>query len=135
MGLTERRAIKEFQDKQLPGLQAEIHKAAGFAVPIEISWEQLAVEGQSSYYVEAWTEVFFKPVIEALRQITRDEMGKEAVKAGLKKIEFRNAKDTANAGNAISFDHGTLVIDHKLANLHDTPDRIKCIVEAVEKGI
>jgi hypothetical protein len=135
MGLTERRATKEFQDKQLPALQAEIHKVAGFAVPIEISWDQLAVEGQSSYYTDAWIEVFFKPVIEALRQIARDDMGKEAVKAGLKKIEFRNSKDTANASNAISFDHGVLAIDHKLANLNDTPERIKCIVDTVEKGL
>ena len=48
-------------------------------VPIEVIWEQLAVEGQVDYYKEAWTEIFFKPVIEGLRQIGRDEMGKEAI--------------------------------------------------------
>ena len=83
MGLAERRAMKEFQEKQFPELRNEIHKVAGFPVPIEVSWEQLAVEGQMDYYREAWTEIFFKPVIEALRQIGRDEMGKEAVKAGI----------------------------------------------------
>jgi hypothetical protein len=135
MGLTERRATKEFQDKQLPGLQAEIHKIVGFAVPLEIEWNQLAVEGESNHYAAAWPELYFKPVIEGLRQIARDDMGKEAVKAGLKKIELRNSKDTANANNAISFVSGALIIDHKLSNVGDVADRIKCVVKAVENGL
>ena len=63
MGLAERRATKEFQDKQFIELRNEIHKVAGFAVPIEVAWDQLAVEGQVDYYKEAWPEIFFKPVI------------------------------------------------------------------------
>jgi peptidoglycan hydrolase-like protein with peptidoglycan-binding domain len=33
MGLAERRAAKEFQDKHFPELQSEIRKLAGFEVP------------------------------------------------------------------------------------------------------
>ena len=135
MGLAERRAMKEFQEKQFPELRNEIHKVAGFPVPIEVSWEQLAVDGQMDYYKEAWTEIFFKPVIEALRQIGRDEMGKEAVKAGIKKIEFRNASGTYSPHSAITFVNGTIMIDHELSNVGDTKDRTKHLVEIVEKGL
>ena len=135
MGLAERRAAKEFQDKNFPKLQEEIHKHAGFPVPLEVNWEQLTVDEASSYYVEAWTEIFFKPVIEGLRTIGRDAMGKEALKASLKKIEFRNSKDTANPSSAITFDNGTLVIDHKLSNVGDTAERTKTLVEIVEKAL
>jgi hypothetical protein len=135
MGLAERRATKEFQDKQFPELRNEIQKLAGFPVPIEVSWEQLAVEGQTDYYQEAWTEIFFKPVIEALRQIGRDDMGKEALKGGLKKIELRNSTGSYSPGSAISFVNGALVIDHELSNVGDTKDRTKHIVELVEKGL
>ena len=135
MGLAERRAIKEFQDKQWKDLQSEIHKVAGFAVPIEVLWDQLAVEGQVEIYKEAWPEIYFKPVIEGLRQIGRDEMGKEAVKAGLKKIEFRNSQGAYSPHSAISFVSGTLVIDHELSNIGDTKDRTKYLIEIVEKGL
>lgn len=135
MGLAERRASKEFQDNHFPELRNEIHKVAGFPVPIEISWEQLAVEGQTDSYKEAWTEIFFKPVIEALRQIGRDEMGKEALKSGLKRIEFRNSSGYYSPHSAITFRDGQLVIDHELSNVGDTKDRTKHIVEIVEKGL
>jgi hypothetical protein len=135
MGLAERRASKEFQDKQFPDLRNEIQKVAGFPVPIEINWDQLAVDGQVDYYKEAWTEIFFKPVIDALRQIARDDMGREALKEGLKKIELRNASGNSSAGNAITFINGTIMIDHELTNVGDTTDRTKHLIEVMEKAL
>ena len=135
MGLAERRATKEFQDKHFPELKNEIQKLAGHPVPIEVAWDQLAVEGQTDYYKEAWTEIFFKPVIEALRQIGRDDMGKDAIKSGLKKVEFRNASGYYSPHSAITFQNGTIMIDHELSNVGDTKDRTKHLVEIVEKGL
>lgn len=135
MGLAERRASKEFQDKHFPELRNEIHKVAGFPVPVEVMWEQLAVEGQVDYYKEAWTEIFFKPVIDALRQIGRDDMGKEALKSGIKKIEFRNSSGSYSPSSAISFQNGQVVIDHELSNVGDTKDRTKHLIELIEKGL
>ena len=135
MGLAERRATKEFQDKSFPELKNEIHKLAGFPVPLDVLWEQLAVEGQTDHYKEAWTEIFFKPVINGLRQIGRDDMGKEALKSGLKKIEFRNSAGAYSPSRAITFQDGQLVIDHELSNVGDTEDRTKYLIEIVEKGL
>jgi hypothetical protein len=86
-------------------------------------------------YKEAWTEIYFKPVIDALRQITRDDMGKEALKDGLKKIEFRNSSGNSSAHRAITFINGTIMIDHELTNVGDTTDRTKHLIELVEKGL
>jgi hypothetical protein len=135
MGLAERRAAKEFQDKSFPELKNEIQKVAGFPVPIEVNWEQLSVEGQSHNYKEAWTEIYFKPVIEALRQIGRDDMGKEALKGGVKKVEFRNSSGAFSPHSAISFTNGMIVIDHALSNVGDTKDRATYLIEIVEKGL
>ena len=135
MGLAERRASKEFQDKHFPELRNEIQKLVGFPVPIEVIWDQIAVEGQTEYYKESWTEIFFKPVIDGLRQIARDEMGKEALKGGLKRIEFRNSAGVYSPGSAITFQDGQLVIDHELSNVGDTKDRTKYLIEIVEKGL
>ncbi len=135
MGLAERRATKEFQDNQFPQLSATIRDVAGHAVPIAVAWEELAVEGQTESYKEAWTEIYFKPVIEGLRQIARDQMGKDALKAGLKKVQFRNSKGAYSPHSAISFEGGTLLVDHELSNVGDTQDRTKYLIEIVEKGL
>jgi len=135
MGLAERRATKEFQDKQFPELSTEIQKLAGFPVPIEVTWDQLAVEGRSNLYKESWPELYFKPVIEALRQIGRDQMGKDAIKAGLKKVEIRNSKGAYSPTSAITFHDGQLTIDHDLSNVGDTKARADYIIEIVEKDL
>ena len=135
MGLAERRASKEFQDKTYPALQAEIQKLAGTPLPIEINWEQLAKEESAHLYAESWPDLYFKPVIEALRQITRDQMGKDAIKDGLKKIEIRNSKGAYSPHNAITFENGTLAIDHDLSNVGDTQGRTDYIIEILEKKL
>jgi len=135
MGLAERRATKEFQDKQFATLQAEIHKLAGNPIPVDVDWDQLAVVEMAHNYAEAWPELYFKPVIEALRLITRDQMGRDAIKNGLKKVEIRNSKGAYYPETAISFEAGTLAIDHSLSNVGDTKARTDYIVQIVEKGL
>ena len=66
MGLNERKAAKEFETKRFPQFQQEIHTAVGFAVPIEVSWDTLSLEGASSSYDETWTKIYFQPLIKAL---------------------------------------------------------------------
>jgi hypothetical protein len=112
MGIAERRATKEFQDKSLPALLTEIHKYAGFEVPVDISWDQLAKEGVSERFTENWKKVYFQPTIEALKSISRDEMGRDALKSGLKKIVFCNSSGRYSPESAISFTSGELTIDH-----------------------
>jgi len=112
MGIAERRATKEFQDKSLPALLTEIHKYAGFEVPVDISWDQLAKEGVSDRFAENWKKVYFQPTIEALKSISRDDMGRDALKSGLKKIVFCNSSGRYSAESAISFNSGELTIDH-----------------------
>ncbi len=135
MGLAERRAAKEFQDKTYPALLTDLQKAAGFPIEVDINWDQLAEEGQAHLYKDTWPDIYFKPVIEAFRQIARDDMGKEALKAGVKKVEVRNSKGASAPHTAIEFNDGTLQIDHRLANSGDVKDRTKYIIEVVEKAL
>lgn len=135
MGLAERRAAKEFEDTQFPAFRDEIQKLAGAPIALEVNWSQLAGEGYGHLYKEAWPEIYFKPVIEGLRQIGRDAMGKDALKAALKKIEFRNSTGSSSPHSAITFQNGALVIDHECSNIGDTKDRTKYLIELVEKAL
>jgi hypothetical protein len=116
LGLAERRALKEYQEKTYPELQKQIHAAAGFEVPIEIAWETIAIVGQAESYNEAtyFTDVLFKPLIEAFKDITRDDEGKKALKAGLKKVVIKHDETSAPASNypnGLKFEAGELSIN------------------------
>lgn len=108
MGLPEKRALKEFQDKHLPGITKDLEKVAGKSVPMTIHWDSLAWEGSADLYNNVWTNGCFLPLIEALRNVCSDEIGKEAVNKSLKKIDVKG--DYAHAMR-VSFDDGVLSLD------------------------
>lgn len=135
MGLAERRAIQEFKDKSYPSLKKEIDQAAGFEVPVEVQWDTLAVEGLSHLTEESFPKVFFTPVRDALKAITIDDMGKNALKSGLKKIVVANTKESYGA-SGFSFEGGTLTLDHlPYTNVDDVGERTQAIQEMLEKNL
>jgi hypothetical protein len=136
MGLAERRAIKEFQEKSLPGLRAEIEKLTGLPVELDVHWEQLAKEDHADSYSDWWRKVYFQPVINALKTITRDQIGKDAIKDGLRKIIFCNTRGAYSAESAITFTSGELTIDHDPgSNVDYIDERAGYITKIVEKAL
>jgi hypothetical protein len=135
MGLAERRAIEEFKRVRLPELVAQIETAMGVAVPIEVEWNQLAFEGKNVQYHEVWTKLFFTPVIDALKRIGRDPMGKEALQGGVKKIVFVNMKRASSPSAAITFVEGVIEIDHDYYNVGDVGERTEHLVKLIEKAL
>jgi len=105
-------------------------------VPLEINWEQLAKDSYADGYDENWRKVYFQPVLDALKSICRDDLGKEALKDGLKKIVFCNTKDTYSADAAVSFTGGELTIDHDpCTNVDYVKDRADAVQKSLEKGL
>lgn len=136
MGLAERRALKDFQDNHLPALLAEIQRLAGFAVPVEANWDQLARPDYAHMYTDCFAKVYYQPVINALTDVGRDEMGRDALKAGLKKIVFANTAELYSADSAISFVDGVLTIDHDpCTNVDYVDDRAAVAIKVLEKGL
>ncbi len=131
MGLAERRAIKAFQDNKFPALKSEIDQAAGFPVELEVAWETLAVDDYDHLYDEALPKVYFLPLTEAFKAITIDDMGRDALKDGLKKVIFRHS-----GTNELSFQDGIVILDHSpISNLDYWEDRKKTLQHALEKGL
>jgi hypothetical protein len=136
MGLAERRATKEFQDKALPGLRADLEKLAGKAIELDIHWEQLAKDDYASSFTENWRKVYFQPVLNALKSITRDQIGKDAIRDGLRKVVICNTRGTYSADSAISFTAGELTIDHDpCSNVDYVEERTNTIITIVEKAL
>ncbi len=113
MGLLEKRAVKDFQDNQYPNIVTQIQTIARFDLELEVQWETLAIAEYAHMYEEGFTKVFFTPIIEALKEITSDDLGKEELKGTLKKIVITNQNGNYSVPRAFSFSNNTLTIDHE----------------------
>lgn len=132
MGLAEKRAVSEFQKNTFPELKAAIEKAAGLKIPVTVQWDTLAEPNHAHLYTEAFTKVYFRPIIDALTQICSDNMGKEAIKVALKKITVCNSGEFHNS-SGFTFTNGELKIDHKpVTNISDVGERTKELVKLLE---
>jgi hypothetical protein len=103
MGLNERRKIKELQDTTFPGRVKEIEEICGQGIPYEVDWESLADDTEGLNFID---NLSCHRLNMALRPICRDDMGKEAVRSGLKLIKLKNVKD--KAAMKMSFEGGVL---------------------------
>jgi hypothetical protein len=103
MGLNERRKIKELQETTFPGRVKEIEEICGAPIPYEVDWESLADDAEGLNFIDNLSCHRFNM---ALRVICMDEMGKEAVKEGLKLVRLKNVKNKADM--KMSFENGVL---------------------------
>lgn len=132
MGLVERRALKKFETETFPTLCAGINEAAGFEVPLTVKWDTLAEEGYADLYDEALEKVFFKPLLGAIQGVCIDDMGREALREGIKEVRIQGAS------SEVVFDKGILSISYNpVANLDDSDvkERTRTIQSALEKGL
>jgi hypothetical protein len=103
MGLNERRKIKELQEVTFPGRVKEIQEICGTPIPYEVDWDSLGDDMEGLNFID---NLSCHRLNMALRVICQDEMGKEAVRDGLKKIKLRNVRD--KAAMKMSFEGGVL---------------------------
>lgn len=136
LGLAERRAAKAFEEQTWPMLKKQIEDAAGFAVPLEIRWAHITTKDSADSYADSWPKVFFKPLIEALKRVARDAMGKEALKSGLKNVIVQNTSGNYSSDRWATFRDGTLILDHDpLSNLDYWEERKQRLIFVLEKGL
>jgi len=103
MGLNERRKIKELQEVTLPGRVKEIAEICGKAIPYEVDWDSLADDAEALNFMD---NLSCHRLNMALRTICIDDMGRQAVRDGLKLVKLRNVKE--KSAMRMSFDKGVL---------------------------
>ena len=130
MGLAERRKIKELQDVTLPGRVVEIQEISGSPIPYEVDWESFADDAAALNFMD---NISCHRLNMALRVICQDEMGKEAVREGLKKVRLKNVKDKSNM--SITFQDGILEMHCAYALLTDGMYSDNEIRELLMKGL
>ncbi len=134
MGLNEKRAIKEFEEKQFPDLKKRILDALGFEVAIDVKWDTLAKNLNVDLYKEAVPDVYFEPAIQTFKDICADDLGKEALKAVLKSIVIQDENDIYSASQWMKLEEGVLTLDHESCVNHGAiDDRVWYLKDMLEK--
>ena len=136
MGLLERRAAKAFQDDSYQKLTGEINTLVGSPIEFEVNWDTLALEEYTHMYDEGFSKVYFAPLINAIKEITLDDMGKEALKEVLKKVIIKNEGGIYYASGAYSFNSGVLTINHEpFSNINDITERSEALGKLLMKNL
>src|SRR6185295_11028837 len=103
MGLNERRKVKELQETTFPGRVKEIEEICGAPIPYEVDWDSISDSAEALNFID---NVSCHRLNMALRMICQDDMGKQAVREGLKKIKLKNVAD--KAAMKMTFEGGVL---------------------------
>src|SRR5678815_2208885 len=103
MGLNERRKIKELQETTFPERVKEIEEICGKAIPYEVDWDSLSDDLEGLNFID---NISCHRLNMALRVICQDDLGKQAVRDGLKQIKLRNVKDKPSM--KLAFENGVL---------------------------
>ena len=141
LALPERRALKEYQEKKPPELQKDINAAAKFDVPLDVQWGAIARKDQGASYMQDdyFTNIYFVPLANALKQVTSDAMGAEALKAKLKKVVITYDESTlypSDYEKDVKFENGTLTINFApYTNSYQVEERAKAIASGLESKL
>ncbi len=130
--------MKQYQDEQLPQFKTELASLVWKEVPLEIHWDEFPSENSESFLMEGLQDCYFRPVIEGLKPICADSMGKEALQDVLKLIIIENSTNRPDTdGQVISFENGTLRIDQRLQDFWEAwlEDRKNAVTQAIESAL
>jgi hypothetical protein len=118
MSLAVRRQIRQLQEDVLPARAQEIAEICGRAVPYTVDWASFGDDAQALDFVD---NLACHRVNMALRVICVDDLGREAVRDGLREIAIANAPDPS--AMALTFDDGVLRLRgawaHRTAGMFD----------------
>jgi hypothetical protein len=141
IGLAERRAIAAYRQDRYPALEKAIQEAAGYPLPVEVAWDQLTLPGDAKYYADEgyFGKTIFEPLAAGLREVGKDQMGRDALKQKLKSIRVRYDEKTDRASNyasGLKFEGGVLDVNWRpYANVADYKERVDAVVQFLEKNL
>jgi hypothetical protein len=103
MGLNETRKMKELRETTIPSRSKEIEEICGKAIPYDIDWQSLANDMEGLNFLD---NLSCHRINMALRVICQDDLGKEAVREGIKSIRLKNVKSKGEM--KMTFEGGVL---------------------------
>jgi hypothetical protein len=88
MGLAQRRLAEQIKTEQYPPFLADIQAAAGKPIPVEIDW--VSFSSYDNYPLTRMADNVFEPLLTAVKDICRDDMGRMAFQENVDSIRVKN---------------------------------------------
>jgi hypothetical protein len=134
--LNQQRALHSFREFVFPECLEKLRAAASFDVSLEVDWDSLAEIDYLHMIVPNLLKVYFIPLTEALRQITVDTLGSNALRNSLRQIVIRNSGHIRDAQKYSVFENSTLTLDHlPNANVDSVAQRVQAILRELESKL
>lgn len=125
MGLVHKRILQEYQSTPYSEWKKKFDAVCGFEMPMEVKWDTMHKEQyqERDQYFKWFGMVYFNPLLEVFKQLCVDDMGKEAVKASVKKIIISNGDVSSSRGS--KFEDGVFHLVHSFhTNVDQEKERI-----------
>ncbi len=141
LGLAERRAIAAYSTDIWPKYELEIQDLAGFPVTINLDSKSLALPGLADSYADDdyLRKPIIDPILQAIGAITATEIGRAALKDGLKTIVIHYDETSAPSSNykdGVNMIAGVLTINWKpYTNVDDVEARDLALLSVIEPVI
>lgn len=122
MGLAQKRIVAEFQKSSYEKWKEQFDRVVGVKMKIDVKWDTLQNEEYQNRddYFKWYEMVYFKPLMDAFKELCSDDMGKKAVREGVRKITIDGSDGSSYRHS--KFEDGVLEINHKF---HSNVDDIK----------
>jgi hypothetical protein len=104
MGLEEKRLLHEKRGTLFPQRQATIDELAGKKIPVEVDWEGFATNALAIGRID-WV---LDGLVDVMRSICMDDVGKQAAQEGLHKIVVKNVPNAEE--RKYTFENGVLEV-------------------------
>ncbi len=106
MGLRERQLVREFKEEKLPSYSAQLVEVTGGAqIAWDVDWDSFVPSEKALMYFDSQG---LSTIVNAIRHICYNDLGKEAVREGLHTIEIKNFSTPGDL--SVTFGDGTLVV-------------------------
>ncbi|MGV3625288.1 MAG: hypothetical protein ACO1OB_31045 [Archangium sp.] len=131
MGLAERRWVQERKGSDEKTISEKVNTITGNTIPLEIDWDGFSAAMDDTQYIS--NDSYGLPQLTtALEKIAVDDLGKEALKAGIKKIVIKPAKAD---GASFNFADGTITWNAYFGSSSGGYIYADAMVKTLEKGL
>lgn len=100
MGLAERRLAEQIKTEEFPTFLADLQAAMGFAPDLDIDWASFTAYNQ--YPLTRMKSNVLESLVDAMKTVGKDDMGKEALAESVQKIAVKNVPTRSDVDMSLS---------------------------------
>ncbi len=96
LSMEAKRAMKHFQEDQMPWFLGEIKRVCGYDITVDVDWSTFTTDESIRSLGSNRGVGSSNEMAEGFHTLCRDAVGKDAMKTKVTKISFKNISDKAN---------------------------------------